>query len=458
MTLIRPRLTDYHGIARAQADLDFAVPFLDEDIPLYVDPFLLWKSPSQQDQALHTAVVNSFNHLNLLLRKSREAEARQILITASECSEVGLGQSKKRRGNRIGVEAANEILSLFFKIEEYGRYGFTHFEEIQFYVRDISKDRISDICCTFIKSFLIDYTVQECEELGIPLQDVTLESIYDYRTNEFKAGQRVSLPVNPETMVPIILVPKRWLRFGPWIGFDEYFRTYCPRDEIFNPGEPEDRVKVLRYNREHYGVIRTYVEAKERLQADCHNDPLFSQLPVSSVKRKFSELKKIPTGNLQKSDKLFEDLQVQLLASLLYPHLDFAADQVRTDSGTLIRDLIFYNNRKVDFLEEILQDYGSRQLVFELKNVAAIDRDHINQLNRYLDSGLGKFGLLVTRNPLKRAMFQNTIDLWSGQRRCILTVTDQDVELMVNVFESRQRSPIEVLKKIYVDFRRACPS
>ncbi|MDR5655433.1 hypothetical protein, partial [Ruixingdingia sedimenti] len=54
--LIRPRLTDYHGIHAAQVDLDFAIPFLDEDIPLYLDPFMLWRSPSQQDHGLHTGL------------------------------------------------------------------------------------------------------------------------------------------------------------------------------------------------------------------------------------------------------------------------------------------------------------------------------------------------------------------------------------------------------------------
>ncbi len=66
MDLIRPRLTDYHGIQKSQSDLDFAIQFFYEDIPLYVDPFLLWKSPSQQDQALHTSIINSFNYLNFL--------------------------------------------------------------------------------------------------------------------------------------------------------------------------------------------------------------------------------------------------------------------------------------------------------------------------------------------------------------------------------------------------------
>ena len=69
MALIRPRLTDYYGIYLPQAELNFAIPFLEEDIPLYVDPFLLWKSPSYQDRALHNSILNSFNHLGYLAKK-----------------------------------------------------------------------------------------------------------------------------------------------------------------------------------------------------------------------------------------------------------------------------------------------------------------------------------------------------------------------------------------------------
>lgn len=458
MVLIRPRVTDYYGISLPQAQLDFAIPFFDEDIPLYVDPFLLWKSPSQQDQALHTSITNSFNHLNFLLHKGREADAKEILVLASECEEVGLGHSKSRKGVRVGPKKVREVLALFQDVPEYGKYGFSHFEEIQLYVRDISTDRVSDICCSFIKSFLIDFTIQQCEQIGIPVKRSIISQLYDYRQNRFLIDQQVHLPVNPENGEPVVFVPKRWLRFAPWINFDDYFRDYCPRDEIFNPGEHEDPVKVLNYNRENYGVVRHYVEAKERRQEDCKNDPLFKQIPVSSAKRKLAAIKKLPSGKKDNADRKYEDYLVQLLASLLYPDLDFADAQSRTDSGVLIRDLIFYNNRLIDFLRELHEDYGNRQIVFELKNVKTIEREHINQLNRYLDAGLGRFGVFVTRNRLPRAMFQNTIDLWSGQRHCIIALTDEDLSLMVNVFESKQRPPIDIVKKKYVEFRRACPS
>ena len=457
MVLIRPRITDYHDILVAQSEVDFAIPFLDEDIPLYVDPFLLWKSPSQQEQALHTSLMNAFNHLNYLLKKGKKDQAVRDLVLASECTEVGLGYSRNRKGVKIGETKASEILSLFETIPEYAQYGFRHFEEIQLYIDGISKDRVSDVCCSLLKSFLIDFTIDQCEILGIPLEEVALSSVYDYQSYSFVTEERVRLPVSPSSKDPIIFVPKRWLRFTPWINFDDYYKDYCPRDHVFTPDEPEDRVKVLNYNRHNYGVVQNYVKAKIRSQEDCKADPLFQQIPVTSAKRKLSEIQKLPTGKTDQADRRYEELASQLLASLLYPHLDFAEVQSRTESGSLIRDLIFYNNRQVDFLEEIYTDYGNRQLVMELKNVRAIEREHISQLNRYLATGLGNFGLFVTRNQLPKAMFRNTVDLWSGQRKCIIALSDEDLSLMVNVFETGQRSTIDVLKKRYVEFRRACP-
>ena len=458
MSLVRPRFTDHHGISVAQAEVDFAIPFLDEDIPLYLDPFLLWRSPSQQDQSLHINLVICFNHLGSLIQKGRESEAVNNLIAASECDEVGFGVSARRRGKRIGAGMAKEILDLFSLVPEYRRSGFTHFEEIQLYVDGISKDRISDIACNFLKSFLIDFTMDQCDEHGIPLADVRLESLYDSKTQRFDTDVEVQLPVMPESGKPILLVPKRWLRHVPWINFDDYFATSCPKDDVVNRQGSEDRVQVLHYNRENYGMVAEYVQQKERTAKDCHNDPLFKQIPVVSARRKLDEIRKLPTGTVDKAARKYEDAVAQLLVSMLYPHLDFAATQSRSEGGSTIQDLIFYNNRSVDFLQEILDDYRSRQLVMEMKNVREVEREHINQLNRYLTEEFGAFGVLVTRNPFTRAMFRNTVALWSGQRRCIIGLTDEDLELMVEVFDSKQRQPIEVLKKKYVEFQRVCPS
>ena len=454
--LIRPRLTDYHGIPLAQEDADFAIPFFDEDIPLYVDPFLMWRSPSQQDIALHGALLTAFNHLGQLALNGKQDKAIEALIAASECDEVGLGSSRTRHGKRIGQGKAEEILAIFRRIPRYATHGLNHIEELQFFVDGISKDRISDFACSFLKSFLIDFTIDQCNRLGIPTAPKTVPNVWDPRSRAF-ISVSTSLPVDPTDHRPLLLVPKRWLRFVPWISYEDYFEKHCPQDDISHEPETLTRIEVLHYNRDNYGVIAAYIEARERAFQDAANDPLFSQIPVRSARSKLAQIKKLPTGKTDGADTKYEAAVGQLLPSLLYPNLDFAQVQARTDSGVSIRDLIFYNTQRPPFLQEIYADYGSRQITFEMKNVAAIERTHVDQLNRYMADELGRFGVFVTRNPLKKAEVQRTIDLWSGQRKAIVTLTDGDVEQMVEVFDSKQRDPLDVIAKKYAEFRRACP-
>lgn len=456
MALVRPRLTEFHDLDVAQADVDFAIPFLNEDLPLYVDPFLLWKSPSLQDQSLHGAMLAAFNRLGALSKRGDTDQAIRMIQQMSECEEAGLGDAAKKKGKRIGSSVASEILSLFQVIPLYSA-GFTHFEEIQLFIDGISKDRVSDIACNLLKSFLIDYTIEQCDKLNIPRSKTRLHSVYDHQSHKLLEIESIELPIDPASGSPILLVPKRWLRHSPWIGFDDYFKSYIPKDDQHN-SVTWDRVALLHFNRDNYGVVQQYVTSKERTAADCSVDPLFKQIPLISAKRKLAEIKKLPTGNDGNADRKYEDLVVDVLSNMFYPHLDYADDQVRTDSGAQIRDLIFYMNREVDFLRDIFSDYGTRQLVCEIKNVRKIEREHINQLNRYLSAEYGSFGVLVTRNPLPKAMRKNTIDLWSGQRRCIIPITDEDLSLMVDLFEEKRRPPLDVLKRSYLTFKRECPT
>ncbi len=456
-SIIRPRFIDHYEVLKSQAELDFAVPFLDEDIPLYLDPFLLWKSPSQQDQSMHTTIIDAFNALGRMSINGNKQEAIKRLCALSECDEAGLGTSGARTGKRIGLNKAEEVLSLFERVPRFSKFECNHIEETQLVIDGISKDRISDISANLIKSFIIDFTVDQCTNLGVPLKKVALDNIWSVRDRKFIDGQSYPLPINPISDKPILLIPKRWLRFTPWINFEDYFTKSCPQDDIAHTGEKLDRVKVLQYNIDNYGVIDDYVRNKEKTFEDCKNDPLFLQIPIISAKRKLKAIAALSTGNKNGEDKEYEQHIEALLPSLLYPHLDFATAQSRTESGVSIRDLVFYNNRNHAFLDELVSEYNCRQMIFELKNVRSVEREHIDQISRYLAPGIGHFGIIVTRNELSNARLKQTIDLWSGHRKCVITLTDQDIAMMVSVFESKQRLPLEVINKKYFEFRQKCP-
>lgn len=305
MAIVRPRLIDYYNIPITQEEVDFAIPFLDEDIPLYLDPFLLWKSPSLQDNALHFTLINTFNRFGKLYLENKDKQEMIIglLTELSECSEVGLGVGKTKRGLKISKNAAKEILEIFNIVPQYRTYGFSHFEEIQLYVNNISKDRISDFACNFIKSFLIDFTQDKCTKYNIPVKEFINMRVFNPKTCNVDE-ENLLLPYNPEDTTPIIFVPKRWLRHNPWINLEDYFKNAYVKE-----GE-EDKVqkpKVLEYNRYNYDMVAAYIASKERTQADCKNDPLFKQIPIISAKKCLSQIVKLPLGKIDNADKKFEN-------------------------------------------------------------------------------------------------------------------------------------------------------
>ena len=44
-----------------------------------------------------------------------------------------------------------------------------------------------------------------------------------------------------------------------------------------------------------------------------------------------------------------------------------------------------------------------------------------------------------------------------GPAKAIVTVTDADIGQMVELFESKQRDPLDVIVKKYSEFRSKCP-
>src|SRR6266487_732008 len=202
--LIRPRVTDYYNLALTQEQADFAIPFLDEDIPLYVDPFLLWKSPAQSEKALHTALIASFNGLTRIAATDTP-RAVDTLVRLSECEEIGLGVGKTRKGRRIGHDTAEEILRVVAELPDVEHRGIEHIEVLQLYVDQISKDRISDFTCGFLKSHLIDYTIAQAAAVGVPTHRVSIE-VFEYGETRF-AKEEVDLPANPIDGKPLLFVP-----------------------------------------------------------------------------------------------------------------------------------------------------------------------------------------------------------------------------------------------------------
>jgi hypothetical protein len=90
----------------------------------------------------------------------------------------------------------------------------------------------------------------------------------------------------------------------------------------------------------------------------------------------------------------------------------------------------------------------------ELKNVARLSTEHVNQLYKYLDGeGMRRYGVLLARNPAPKNVITNTVDLHSSKRAAIVCLDDSDLELMCELLAAG-RSPVDALRKRHVEFTR----
>ena len=89
--MINPRLIDVFGSDFTQDDVDFAIPRVREDIPLYVDPFLLWNSAKPEYQALHERIIKFFQLISYQVRAGEIRRAAELLAGCEEQRALGVG-------------------------------------------------------------------------------------------------------------------------------------------------------------------------------------------------------------------------------------------------------------------------------------------------------------------------------------------------------------------------------
>jgi hypothetical protein len=458
-TTANPRLIDVFGSAFTQDDVEFAIPRLQEDIPLYVDPFLLWVSDNSEYLALHEQLIGFFRLVSDKVRKGEIDGAAQLLAGCEEPFSMGLGYALgTKRGTNIGSGLIAEILRIHRAVPQLAEGRMRHIEELQLVVPVIAEDRTSDITCSVLKSFFLNYTADQASRLRIPTRSARLGNIYDPSRQLWAPAPETALPYNPTDGSPILFAPLKFLRHLPWINYTDYYKSaYACR--VLSPDKHRKQVAkaaVLAFNARNYVEIERYVDEKERTGDRCVPDPLFKPLAPPTIKSKFHELRELALGSSDKADRRFEDLINDLYRSLFYPTLEFAESRVRTISGAHIRDLIFYNAGKNVFWKDLRDRYDARQPVFELKNVKTLETEHVNQLHRYLDEEFGRFGVIVTRNPAPPAVQRNLVDLHSSKRVAILCIDDRDLKLMISVLESNG-DPTDVVKKKFIEFTRLLP-
>ena len=230
------RFSEYYGTKRSSRDTWFD-PILDIDTPLFVDPFLVFRSRIPEFKGAHDFVVEFFNVVFKLIATTKGKcthpnwSKAVSLLHFPEPKEICLGYSDTSimgRGSGGGISSL--LAHALWECVERGIVHISHFEEVSIFRKNLGADRISDAVVNLIRPFIANYTERICSHYGIPTVPVRYSrgqfNCNLYRWDVFDTR----LPLNP--MVGrghIMLLPETVLKelptISPW-GFFDYVSSH----------------------------------------------------------------------------------------------------------------------------------------------------------------------------------------------------------------------------------------
>lgn len=217
------------------------------DLPLFIDPFLLFNSEKEEYQRLHDQIIE---YLRFLRDKSAAGTIDEGLLkswfTFSEVKQNWLGYSESgNSGSGLGpkfARALNRNLNTLFT--NFGQEQITegsHLEKLTLIESQVGRDNISDFTTNLTKNFLLEYT-QRFARQHIPprfQRNVAVEKVrFNYATEVWES-KNFELPWYGNDYV--LLTPKDMLtKDENWISRNDLLHSY---DEIV-ASVPNDQLRA----------------------------------------------------------------------------------------------------------------------------------------------------------------------------------------------------------------------
>jgi hypothetical protein len=170
------------------------------DLPLFLDPFLLFNSDNTKYQALHEEMIKY-----MIFLKNQSAGELPLGLLKSwflfpEVRQNWMGFSKSgNKGRGLGKDFASSLKRNFSNtFQSFGdeKDTHTHLGKLTLIKNGVGKDQISDFTCNLIKGFLAEYTEEFAKKHIDPNQLGTFmvdKVAFNYETESWSA-KRFTLP------------------------------------------------------------------------------------------------------------------------------------------------------------------------------------------------------------------------------------------------------------------------
>ncbi len=329
------------------------------DLPLFIDPFLLFNSKKREYRQLHDDIIK---YLLFLKEKSTTGMADPALLKAwyhfSEVKQNYLGFCVSgNTGRGLGSDfarALNENLRKLFP--DFGSEGITkgsHLEKLCLIKDGVGRDMISDFTTNLIKEYLLNYTqtfAKKYIDKKLRREIAVLNVSFNYETETWQPGIFDRPDFNGSY---VLLTPKDILtKDETWINKDDFYRQF-------------DRIPQAMENTQLRAQINNYFRSilpKKPTVQDYHR-------AVSKVALEFPKLidyfikykedhgdEAVAKSHLDVSDsKAVYINQFGLLVNLLSQKTAFYSLPGNTSEETL---------KRIEFLKDVIENKGGHRIFY----------------------------------------------------------------------------------------------
>lgn len=280
------------------------------DLPLFIDPFLLFNNEKYKN--LHLDIIK---YVSFLRDRSQQGDLNKGLIKSwflfPEVKQNWLGYSMVgNSGSGLGINFANSLNKSFSNIlKNFGREEITqgsHLEKLCLIKDGVGKDSVSDFTTNLIKSYLLKYTEQFAKK------NIDEKYLSEYLVPRVSFNYETRSWISKKFMLPtyngdyVLLTPRDILTKDEiWINRNEMiedFRGICesiPNDQLrgqlsdyFNrclPDEPKKKEIELAADltiKNYPSFIDYYIRYKEK-NMNCAN--FDSAVKVSETEKRYIE-------------------------------------------------------------------------------------------------------------------------------------------------------------------------
>lgn len=333
------------------------------DMPLFIDPFLLFNSDKEEYQEIHREIIQYL----LFLREQAELYPKPNLGMISawyrfpEIKQTWLGFSLDGNAGRgLGIKfALNLHKGLQTIFHDFGSETITkssHLEKLCLISPLVGKDKISDFTTNFSKKYLLEYTAKfaseylekkQCKEFAIP------KVSFSYKTRTWQV-ERYTLPCYDSNYV--LLTPRDLLTRDD---------TFINRDDMIHSLQsiaPSIEDTALRFQLNTYFTEVLAKKKKEMTQADkdraattlIFEHPELIDHYIRYKEEHEEQATSISQQVVQEVRQLF-NVQLQELANLLQSNTPFYTTPANS-----------YNEayKRVQYLKTVIEDMDGYRIFY----------------------------------------------------------------------------------------------